>query len=115
MKKNISATMDRLNIASGIRSLIRQLWKHNYRTSNSCDGNRERKYVMFTGGDGWFGERSLDFGLTRVENCGSCYEINEAEAKRFGVNPESTKDRGKSCTLCGAGINGNVVYRLEIK
>jgi hypothetical protein len=38
MKGNLVRAMDRLKIDEGIRPLIRQLWKHGYKTNYSCQG-----------------------------------------------------------------------------
>lgn len=96
MKRNMLETMNRLKIDEGIRDLIRQLWKHNYRTNFSCEGHgRGRAYVTFKGeGDGWFEERSSDYNFVRVEN-GNCCE--DGPTANF-------------CGRCGAGKNGNTKY-----
>ena len=95
MKRNMLTTMDKLEIDEGVRKLIRQLWKHCYKTTNSCDGHGSQAYIMFTGGDGWFEDKALQYGLEKyVKN--SCCE---------------KKDNGKCCEDCGAGINGNFIYR----
>lgn len=83
MKKNMLRVMDKLDIDEGIRPLIRQLWKHCYRTSFSCEGrlkgyNDESKgehhsvsaYVVFKegSGDGWFEENASKYGLESHKN-----------------------------------------------
>jgi len=95
MKKNMSKAMDRLEIDTGIRSLIRQLWKHGYRTIYGCEGHYGRRgYVMFSEGDGWFERSSRLYGLEKLRN-NSCCE-----------NPLNIN----CCTDCGAGIKGNQMY-----
>ena len=78
-------TMNRLEIDKGIRPLIRQLWKHCYRTLFSCEGfrkgeNDENKnknhsdlsYIMFKeSGDGWFEKNASRYGLKPFRNAPS--------------------------------------------
>jgi len=96
MKRNMLATMDRLELDGGIRDLVRQLWKHCYRTTNSCEGHGSQGYIMFTGGDGWFEKKAPQYGLEKYVN-NPCCETNPGEEK--------------CCGKCGAGINGNSIYR----
>jgi|SRR3989338_1042295 len=96
MKRNMLATMDKLEIDGRIRDLVRQLWKHCYRTTNSCEGHSSQGYIMFIGGDGWFEERAPQYGLKNYANNPCC---------------KTQPDEGKCCGNCGAGINGNSIYR----
>ena len=93
-------TMEILRIDKGIRSLIRQLWKHCYRTFSSCEGHGEPGYVIVKGGDGWFEENAEKYGLER-------YLQNECCKK--------TEDWMKCCEYCGAGVNGYEIYRGYFK
>ncbi|MDP3026877.1 MAG: hypothetical protein Q8N63_04160 [Nanoarchaeota archaeon] len=71
MKRNMKETMDRLEIDEGARDLIKQMWRHGYKTSFSCEG--ERNFLgMKTGayveyekgtGDGWFEKNAKEYGL----------------------------------------------------
>lgn len=96
MKRNMLATMDRLEIDGGIRDLVRQLWKHCYKTTNSCEGHGSQGYIMFTGGDRWFEEKAPQYGLEKYANNPCCKTESEI---------------GRCCETCGAGINGNSIYR----
>jgi hypothetical protein len=111
MKKSIIESMVRLEIDEGIRPLIKQLWKHCYRTSNSCDGHGSRAYVMFTGGDGWFEKNAEKYGLSKVENKDCCNRKFQDEILEQGLDQKKFVDRGKACGYCGAGLNGNSIYR----
>lgn len=97
MKRNMLATMERLEIDKGIRGLIRQLWKHCYRTKFSCEGHSSAfgAYVMFTGGDRWFEDKAAQYGLRKHRNS-ICCEIYPLD---------------NCCSKCGAGVNGNTIYR----
>jgi hypothetical protein len=110
MKRNILATMDRLKIDEGIRELVGQLWKHCYRTMDSCEGHSSEAYIMFTGGDGWFEENAQKYGLSKVENKDCCQKEFQDEVRRYGLDPKDFVDRRKTCG-CGAGVNGYSVYR----
>ncbi|MDP3734119.1 MAG: hypothetical protein Q8R37_02730 [Nanoarchaeota archaeon] len=94
MKQNMLATMDMLEIDKGIRDLVRQLWKHCYRTISSCEGHGSEAYIMVTGGDEWFENKALCYGL-RKYTPNSCCETQT----------------GRCCNVCGAGLNKNSVYR----
>mgnify|MGYP001575825169 CR=1 FL=1 len=94
--------MDRLKIEEGIRDLVGQLWKHGYRTTNSGEGDEsrnQRAYVMFTGGDGWLEDNASRYGLEKqtTEECCQKYK---------GLN---------CCADCGAGLNGNSIYRGRLR
>ena len=95
--------MDKLEIDDGIRAVIRQLWKHCYKTVESCEGDNSdgTAYVTFKkgSGDGWFEKNSSKFGLQLLPNIFCCDET----VKRYNDY--------NYCKECGAGINGNVVYR----
>lgn len=105
--------MDRLRIDEGIRGLIRQLWKHCYKTEGCCQGGGDGSlsghgilaYVLYVqnSGDGWFEENAEKYGLKKVENKSCC---------RYKVNKE-TKSGKKACNSCGAGIYGYVIYEGE--
>src|SRR3989344_2481874 len=81
MKRNMQSLMDRLYIDPKIRGLMRQLWKHNYRTSFSCQGGSlgdlahdhdKEAYLVYQigSGDGWFEKNAHLFGLKlRNPNC----------------------------------------------
>jgi hypothetical protein len=102
MKKNMQKTMDNLVIDNGIRDLIRQMWKHNYKTKYSCKGHNKLKlaYIMFDSysGDTWFEKNADKYGLSKREY-NSCCE------------PFSIKYNDSNCCgECGAGINGNTMY-----
>jgi len=47
MKRNMLATMDRLRIDGGVRELVGQLWKHHYKTVDSCEGPNLEAYEDF--------------------------------------------------------------------
>lgn len=116
------ATMDRLGIDDGIRDLVRQLWKHCYRTSYSCEGHGSEGYIIFTGGDGWFEEKAPQYGLERVINKPCCEKKHDEtewfkiEASKYELRPiknpccEKNPYELRCCRHCGAGINGNIVY-----
>jgi len=111
MKKNMLATMEKLRIDEKIREVVRQLWKHSYRTTKSCEGHNSRAYVMFSdGGDGWFEENAHKYALSKVENNECCEREFQDEVRRFGLDPKNFVDKRKSCR-CGAGVNGYSVYR----
>ncbi len=123
MKRNIKRTMDRLEIDEGIRDLVRQLWKHNYRTIHSCQGHPEKKhaeqYVSFRreSGDGWFEQNAERLGFRRLYNY-NCCSINEfgfGHGLRIGcgqrtINRKTVSVEKQYCGNCGAGINGVVAY-----
>lgn len=97
-------TMNRLEIDKDIRGLIRQMWKHCYRTLYSCQGGGSggisghglMAYVLFQeSGDGWFEENAERYGLKKCENHACC--------KHRKIK--------KICGSCGAGINGYVIYQ----
>ncbi|MFT4261256.1 MAG: hypothetical protein ACMXX9_02375 [Candidatus Woesearchaeota archaeon] len=97
MKKNMAATMDKLQIDHNIRDLIRQLWKNCYKTSFSCEGHGKQAYVSFKdSGNGWFENHAKDYGLEKV--------INESCCK-------TTQKEDNFCNSCGAGVNGTQTYR----
>ena len=110
MKRNMLATMERLEIDKGIQELVGQLWKHNYRTTDSCDGHGSEAYVMFTCGDGWFEGNAQKYGLTKVENKDCCPREFQDEIHKYGLDPNDFVDRRKTCG-CGAGVNENFIYR----
>ncbi|MDP2628476.1 MAG: hypothetical protein Q8P15_01105 [Nanoarchaeota archaeon] len=113
MKNNQIKAMERLSIDSGMRTLIGNMWKHGYRTLNSCEGESSEAYVMFNGGDGWFEENASKYGLTKVENKACCQREFLEEVKKHNLDPSMFVDRRKTCG-CGAGVNGNVVYRGQL-
>jgi len=105
MKKSLLEKMDELNIEEGIRELIRELWKHDYKTRYSCQGHPGEKniipaYVIFQEGygDGWFEKNAKKFGLVKINKNPSC---NCEE----GLRTNSVR-----CPKCGAGVYGNTVY-----
>lgn len=115
MKKNMLLTMERLQLDDGIRSLIRQMWKHGYRTLHSCSGNHKDKnelgYVSFlaNSGDGWFERNAEKFGFITKEKDACCY-VSSVE---LILNYQSGRFRGWSryCSECGAGVGGVRIYR----
>lgn len=116
MKKNMLNAMDRLDIDEGIRGLVRQLWKHCYKTVYSCDGHGALDaYVLFKeSGDGWFEANAQNYGFAKVENKGCCAAEFEEEIRQYGLDPSGFKDQRKACS-CGAGVNGYVLYKKGIK
>ena len=114
MKKNILATMDRLEIDERMRNLISQLWKHCYQTTNSCEGHGLEAYVVIKEGDGWFDDHALTYGLYKVENGDCCSREFEKEVQKYELDPKSLVDKRKVCG-CGAGVNGYFVYRGILK
>lgn len=99
-KTKIALRMDKLKIDKGIRPLIEQLWRHGYRTRFSCDGHREKEevYVQFEeSGDGWFEKNASKYGLRKLGNRACCRIYRGIKGFR-------------SCEMCGAGVNRNVVY-----
>ncbi|MDO8508715.1 MAG: hypothetical protein Q7S27_03450 [Nanoarchaeota archaeon] len=101
MKKNMQRAMDRLDIDKGIRYIIRQLWKHNYRTAFSCQGgvgHADEAHVtyFFNSGDGWFEKKSFEYGFEIMPR-NKCCSSNEKEGYQY-------------CSRCGAGLNGHVAY-----
>ncbi|MBI4176767.1 MAG: hypothetical protein HY516_00205 [Candidatus Aenigmarchaeota archaeon] len=110
MKRGMLATMERLDIDKGIGELVRQLWKHCYKTTDSCAGRGSEAYVMFTGGDGWFEKNASKYGLSGVENKDCCPGEFQEEIRKHGLDPADYVDRRKACG-CGAGVNGYFVYR----
>ena len=113
MKKNIILVMDKLDIDNRIRNLIRQLWKHCYKTSNSCEGHGSEAYIMFTGGNGWFEENAFKYSLAKVKNKDCCPREFQDEIRKYGLDPKNFVDKRKTCG-CGAGINSNSVYRGKL-
>jgi len=107
------ATMDSLEIDEGIRGLVGQLWKHCFRTSDSCEGKGSEAYIMFTGGDGWFEENAQKYGLSKVKNKDCCDREFQDEVRKYGLDPNDFVDRRKTCG-CGAGVNENSVYRGKL-
>lgn len=99
MKRNMFLTMEKLEIDDKVKDLVRQLWKHCYRTTDSCEGHNSQGYIIFTGGDGWFEENASQWGLEKYANNLCC---------------ETEEDVEKCCVNCGAGINGNSIYRGNI-
>ena len=96
--------MNRLEIDEGIRDLVRQLWKHGYRTSYSCEGqslyscegHNSLAYITLEGeGNGWFEDNARKYGLRKLENDTCCKELREGQ---------------KNCGFCGAGVNGYTIY-----
>ena len=104
------ATMEKLEIDNGIRELVRQLWKHCYVTTASCEGDNSEAYILFAGGDGWFEENAPIYGLTKIENDVCCSKEFQDEVLKHGLNPKDFVDRRKTCG-CGAGVNGYSAYR----
>lgn len=102
MKRNVLATMQRLGIDAGIQGLVRQLWKHNYRTGVSCQGggapHDDEAYIAFRAacGDGWAEKNLPRYGLRRVANRPCCADSPAADA---------------FCKFCGAGKSGITTYR----
>lgn len=100
MKKNMLATMNRLEIDEKIRNLMRQLWKHNYKTTASCKGHfPSRPYILFKEGDGWFEKHAPNYGWEKFEKDSCCKDY------------EKNFPNENCCGQCGAGINGNTIYR----
>ena len=52
----------------GSKDLARELWKHCYRTTNSCEGHGSQAHIMFSGGDGWFEEKAPQYGFKKYTN-----------------------------------------------
>jgi len=102
MKGNIKKTMDKLKIDYPIRSLIKQLWKHNYKTVYSCSGhtNRSQKYLVITEGfgDGWFDKNFRSYCFEKVNNSYCCSET-------LIKTPDAN-----FCACCSSGFNGLVTY-----
>lgn len=97
MKRSLDETMSRLEIEEGIKDLLRQMWKHCYRTIYSCQGHPDRHaFVMFKDGDGWFEENAARYGFRKQENSDCC---------------KNNRDVANCCGNCGAGIHGYTVYR----
>lgn len=119
MKKNMAKTMERLEIDEGMKGLVRQMWKHCYRTSNSCEGdnNEGYAYVIFSEGDGWFENNAYIYGLNKKEN-GECCEKYQQEIEQemveAGFNPKKFPNDPKLCGYCGAGMNGNQIYEGKL-
>lgn len=118
MKKNISSTMERLEIDENIRDLICKLWKHGYKTDASCqgggNGHSKFAYVLFIGGDGWFERNAERYGLSKSEHNSDCeiaLEDFRKDVLSFGLDPDDFKDTGKACRICGSGINGYSSYK----
>ena len=107
------ATRERLEVDEGIRELVRQLWKHCYRTTKSCEGENSEAYIMFTCGDGWFEENAHRYGLRKVENKDCCPREFQDEILKYGLDAKDFVDRRKTCG-CGAGVNGYSVYRGKL-
>ncbi|MBU0470817.1 MAG: hypothetical protein KKA62_01690 [Nanoarchaeota archaeon] len=102
MKKNMLRVMDELKIDSGIRGLIRQLWKHCYVTTDCCEGHGQEGYVLYKGnsGDGWFEKEAASLGFYEFPESDCCDKI----AEKF--------PQYKVCK-CGRGINGYKFYLKE--
>ena len=101
MKKNMKRTMERLEIDEELYGLMRQLWKHCYRTHYSCSGHGVSKpYLMFerNSGDGWFERNSGLNGFYRVENGICCRHARKKERE------------ANCCFYCGNGIRRFVRY-----
>ncbi len=109
----VVAAMDRLGVDEGIRDLVRQLWKHCYKTTDSCEGRNSEAYILLAGGDGWFEKNAQNYGLTKVENKACCLREFQEEIRKYGLDPKDFVDRRKTCG-CGAGVNGYSVYRGKL-
>ena len=110
MKRNALATMERLEIDEGLQKLIRLLWKHCYKTTDSCEGHGSEAYIIVTGGDGWFEANAAKYGLAKIENKDCCQKEFQEEVQKHGLDPRTFVDRRKTCG-CGAGVNGYSAYR----
>ena len=108
-------TMDRLGIDEGIRDLVRQLWKHRYRTLHSCQGHPEdkhsRRHVSFMeeSGDGWFEQNAGSLGFRRLNNSDCCSMYEHRTSPRV-IDGKIVFAEGEYCGKCGAGINGAATY-----
>ena len=93
--------MDRLEIDEGIKDLIKQMWKHNYRTVVSCEGHPSGRSVAFmeNTGDGWFEELAVKYGLEKERSKECCISAPAID---------------KFCRICGAGVNGVAAYDIRI-
>ncbi len=111
MKKNILNTMNNLGIDEGIRGLVKQLWKHNYRTKFSCDGHNEpdnSEIIFFENtGDGWFEENAQKYGLHENKEGPCCENVRKIDtewSKNYG------KEKTNFCWECGHWFNGYKKY-----
>ena len=117
MKKNMSRTMDRLEIDEGIRPVISALWKHCEETMYCCSGHGiDQAYVMIKDGkNSWFGDNCDKYNFEKVPNEWNCCRdtIQSAilDAKDYGVEVENIMNYTNCCPDCGGGLNGKSVYR----
>jgi hypothetical protein len=107
MKKNVIRTMDDLGIDQGIRGLVGQLWKHNYKTKFSCSGHNipgESEIILFDKtGDGWFEKNADKYGLKEIKEndcCETTRKIDEKFIQEYG------KRKTDFCWECGYWFNG---------
>jgi len=124
MKKNMHDAMERLGIDENIKPLMRQLWKHCYRTKFSCEGESfemstyeghgsYKAYVVFKEGDGWFEKNASKYGLEKVINKPCCDWFLSADEKTL-KSYMGDDYQSNNCGYCGAGLNGNIVYEGEL-
>ncbi len=110
MKKNMRETMQKLKIDEGIVPLIRQLWKHNYKTHMSCEGHNseidsehKKPFIIIypNTGDNWFEQNATTYGLNNLNlNSKKPCCISEPTSARF-------------CNHCGSSLQGLIKYGGE--
>ncbi len=112
MKKNVLNTMNRLKIDEEIRGLIRQLWKHNYKTKFSCSGHsiEDESYLVFmeNTGDGWFEKNAEKYGLKYKEKHNCCDKVDKIDEELSKKYPGYSG--AKFCRECGYAFNGMKRY-----
>lgn len=117
MKSNMKKAMDRMKIDEGARHLIRQMWKHGYKTKFSCSGHYCEKridvhepYIVFSAGtgDGWFEKNAAEFGL-------HYWREDHYYKKNFSEGLKDAEKKGQKVYYGakGAAIRGTASFPLE--
>lgn len=115
MKKNMLQAMNNLKIDEDARGLIRQLWKHNYKTIFSCSGHNTQgippsnAYLVYweNTGDGWFEKNAEKYNLKETSEgpcCENVRKIDQEFVEKYG------KAKTNFCWDCGHWFNGRKSY-----
>lgn len=107
--------MENLKIDENARGLIKQLWKHNYKTIFSCSGHNtpgippQNAYLVYweNTGDGWFEKNAEKYGLIEAKEgpcCEKVKKIDEEFVEKYG------KKKTNFCWDCGYWFNGRKAY-----
>lgn len=112
MKKNMQTLINRLEIDPNLQPLIRQLWKHCYRTIHSCEGHGEPAYIAFweQSGDGWFEKNAKNYGFIKRVKHDCCLVIEKILRMKQNRQLDSPQRKAGYCVKCGSGLSGVVAY-----